>query len=374
MSTKLATLFDVIRNIIFDWCGTLVNDLEAVWKATNQTFEKSGVAPLTLESFRQEFSLPFRPFYERYTPHIEEAQLEEWYLQAFDAEQGSIEPLPHSKAFLEYCQQQEIATFILSSIHPSHFEKHLSLTGFEPYFQETYVGVHDKRQKIHKILETHQLSPDETLFIGDMQHDIDTAKHGKTRSCGVLTGFNSLQQLKASQPDLIVEHLGELQRLLQHHHRELPNEGDPASSADFRIPISTVGALIFDESDKVLMIQTHKWSNKWGIPGGKIQFGETSKDALEREILEETNLRVQDIQFVMVQDAIFSEEFYRKEHFLLLNYTCQALPPLATKLNHEAQTFKWVTLDQALALDLNQPTLALITTVIQQRAKANAIS
>jgi phosphoglycolate phosphatase len=374
MSIKPATLSDVIRNIIFDWCGTLVNDLEAVWKATNQTFEKSGVAPLSLESFRQEFSLPFRPFYERYTPHIEAAQLEEWYLQAFDAEQGSIEPFAHSKAFLDYCQQQNIATFILSSIHASHFEKHLSLTGFESYFRETYVGVHDKRQKIHSLLETHQLSPGETLFVGDMQHDIDAAKHGKTRSCGVLTGFNSLQQLEASEPDLIVEHLGELQRLLHRHQGEMPSEEASTPSSEFRIPISTVGALIFDQSEKVLMIQTHKWSNKWGIPGGKIQFGESSEAALEREILEETNLKVRDIHFVMVQDAIFSEEFYRKEHFLLLNYTCQALPPLDTKLNHEAQTFRWVTLDQALALDLNQPTKALITTVIQQRAKAGATS
>ena len=40
----------MIRNIIFDWCGTLVNDLEAVWKATNQTFQKSGVEALSLET------------------------------------------------------------------------------------------------------------------------------------------------------------------------------------------------------------------------------------------------------------------------------------------------------------------------------------
>ena len=374
MPTKLATLTLVIRNIIFDWCGTLVNDLDAVWKATNQTFKNSGVEPLSLEAFRQEFSLPFRPFYERYTPHIAEEQLEEWYLQAFDAEQGSIEAFAHSEAFLDYCQQQDVVTFVLSSIHPTHFEKHLSLTGFESYFREIYVGVHDKRHKIHEILEKHQLSPDETLFVGDMQHDIETAKHGKTRSCGVLTGFNSHQQLKASQPDLIVEHLGELQRLLHHHKGNLPLEGESTPPSEARIPISTVGALIFDEAERVLMIQTHKWSNKWGIPGGKIQFGETAEAALEREIVEETNLGVKNIRFVMVQDAIFSEEFYRKEHFLLLNYTCQALPPLNTKLNHEAQTFKWLTLDEALHLDLNQPTLTLLKTVINQKALDAATS
>ena len=71
------------------------------------------------------------------------------------------------------------------------------------------------------------------------------------------------------------------------------------------------------------MIRTHKWSNKWGIPGGKIKWGETSEAALRREIKEETGLKVTDIKFVLVQDCIHSKEFYRDAHFVLLNYTCR---------------------------------------------------
>ena len=40
------------------------------------------------------------------------------------------------------------------------------------------------------------------------------------------------------------------------------------------------------------MIRTHKWSNLWGIPGGKIKWGEPSEAALRREIKEETGLAV----------------------------------------------------------------------------------
>ena len=33
----------VIRNIIFDWSGTLVDDLPAVWRATNHVLRQAGV-------------------------------------------------------------------------------------------------------------------------------------------------------------------------------------------------------------------------------------------------------------------------------------------------------------------------------------------
>jgi phosphoglycolate phosphatase len=65
-------------------------------------------------------------------------------------------------------------------------------------------------EKIHEILAENNLKPDETLFIGDMEHDIETAKHGGIHSCAVLTGYNTLEQLRAATPDLIVEHLSEL--------------------------------------------------------------------------------------------------------------------------------------------------------------------
>ncbi len=70
-------------------------------------------------------------------------------------------------------------------------------------------------KKIHAILVENNLKPDETLFIGDMEHDIETAHHGGIHSCAVLTGYNTLDQLRAAKPDLIVEHLGELRRVLE---------------------------------------------------------------------------------------------------------------------------------------------------------------
>jgi ADP-ribose pyrophosphatase YjhB (NUDIX family) len=201
------------------------------------------------------------------------------------------------------------------------------------------------------------------LFIGDMQHDIETAKHGGIHSCAVLTGYNSLAQLRASAPDLIVEHLGELQSILEASGMELKPQPNPESAHAGRHPIVTVGGLIFDATNRVLMIRTQKWSNLWGIPGGKTKFGESSLDALRRELKEETNLDISEIEFVLVQDCIHSQEFYRDEHFVLLNYTCRATGPMDVKLNDEAQEFRWVTLAEAFRLPLNQPTRVLLESI-----------
>ncbi|MFA6546581.1 MAG: NUDIX domain-containing protein, partial [Limisphaerales bacterium] len=203
-----------------------------------------------------------------------------------------------------------------------------------------------------------------TVFIGDMAHDIETAKHGGIHSVAVLTGYNKLPQLRAAAPDLIVEHLGELRDLLTRNGMSLNPQPSTLNSPP--VPISTVGGLIFDDAGRVLMIRTQKWSHLWGIPGGKIKWGERSEDALRRELKEETNLDITDIRFVLVQDCIHSKEFYRDAHFLLLNYTCRAAgsaPPVT--LNEEAEEFRWVTLAEAMAMDLNQPTRVLLEEIMK---------
>ena len=268
---------------------------------------------------------------------------------------------PTRASFWSSAARAKLRTFLLSTVHREHFAVQSAATGFGPFLDKPYVNVWDKREKIHEILEENRLAPDETLFIGDMQHDIETARHGGIHSCAVLTGYNTLEQLRAAKPDLIVEHLGELREVLQQNDLHLK---PPARRfEESHPPIVTVGGLIFNDAGQVLMIRTQKWSNLWGIPGGKIKWGETSVEALRREIKEETGLDVTDIEFVLVQDCIHSKEFYRDAHFVLLNYTCRCAGEPAVKLNDEAREFRWVTVAQALELPLNQPTRKLLLAV-----------
>jgi len=350
----------MIRNIIFDWSGTLVDDLPAVWKATNYVLAQAERSEMTLDQFRAEFSLPFTGFYDRHVPHVPLPQLEEWFHGEFRQVQDSVKELPHAGDFLKFCRDHHIRTFLLSTVHVDHYTVQARETGFGEYLERVYVGVWDKRQKIHEILLENGLNPAETMFVGDMQHDIETAKHGGVHSCAVLTGYNTLNQLRAGEPDVIVEHLGELHQILERTGFELRRF---TRSDEQNVPVATVGGVIFNKQGEALMIRTHKWSNLWGIPGGKIKWGETAEEALRRELKEETDLEIKDIEFVLVQDCIHSKEFYRDAHFVLLNYVCACETGRVVKLNHEAREFRWLPLAEAMSLELNSPTRILLEAV-----------
>lgn len=45
-------------------------------------------------------------------------------------------------------------------------------------------------------------------------------------------------------------------------------------------PLPTVAALVSGPSGRVLLVRTTKWRGLWGVPGGKIEWGEPLEAAL----------------------------------------------------------------------------------------------
>ena len=56
-------------------------------------------------------------------------------------------------------------------VHRDHFAVQAAVTGFDKYLDKPYVNIWDKRKKIAEILAENGLKADETLFIGDMEHE-----------------------------------------------------------------------------------------------------------------------------------------------------------------------------------------------------------
>ena len=131
-------------------------------------------------------------------------------------------------------------------------------------------------------------------------------------------------------------------------------------------PEVAVGALIFNPEGKIFLMKSHKWHNKYVMPGGHIELGETIEAALKREIKEETNLDIHDIEFVCAQEFVFGKEFWKKRHFIFLDYACKTSSK-EVSLNSEGQESVWVSLDEALKLDVEPYTRNTIKEYLKKK-------
>lgn len=87
-------------------------------------------------------------------------------------------------------------------------------------------------------------------------------------------------------------------------------------------PILGVGTVVIEDK-KVLLIRRGKQPGIgiWTIPGGRVNFGESAKDAAVRETGEETGLDVEVVNLVDVVNIILREEDGRVQyHYFLLDY------------------------------------------------------
>jgi nucleoside triphosphatase len=124
-------------------------------------------------------------------------------------------------------------------------------------------------------------------------------------------------------------------------------------------PEPTVGALIFNQEDKVLLLKSDKWRDKYVIPGGHIELGETMEDALRREVKEETGLDIYDIEFASLQEFVFDEAFHEERHFIFIDFVCRT-DSNKVVLNAESQEHVWVSLKEASRLPIDRYTKRLI--------------
>jgi len=207
----------MIKNILFDWSGTLCDDLHLTIHATNYVFKQFGYPELSLEDFRAEFQLPYPEYYERKLPGKAIHEIEAHYRHAFDHSSVQITLIPHARAFLDFCREQGIRCFILTSMDPEAFAGQCHQFGLDSYFEHIHSGIRNKEQYIHGLMEQHGLIAAETAFIGDMQHDIFAAKVAGIKPIAVLTGYNNAQQLEVAEPEIIVPHLAALQNIMQNY-------------------------------------------------------------------------------------------------------------------------------------------------------------
>lgn len=94
-------------------------------------------------------------------------------------------------------------------------------------------------------------------------------------------------------------------------------------------PRVAVGAVVTHQ-DKVLLVLRGQPPAKdmWAIPGGSVNLGETLQAAAEREVLEETGLKIKAGEVIYTFDAIVHDEAGRVQfHYVILDLKGEALDP-----------------------------------------------
>ncbi len=120
-------------------------------------------------------------------------------------------------------------------------------------------------------------------------------------------------------------------------------------------PEPVVGAFILNPQGKLFLMKSHKWKDRYVVPGGHIELGEKIEEALQREVMEETTLTVSDPKFLCIHEFISEEGFHTKKHMLFLNFLVKTKSTNVT-LNDEAEAYIWVTIEEALKLPLEKYT------------------
>lgn len=116
-----------------------------------------------------------------------------------------------------------------------------------------------------------------------------------------------------------------------------------------------VGAVIWNDQGEVLLVNRANTprQHEWSLPGGRVEFGETIKAALVREIWEETGLAIE------ITGLLDVTELIDEAHYVLVDFTARALPgkPVA---GSDARDARWFSPSEIAKLELWSETRRVI--------------
>ena len=190
------------KMIIFDWNGTLIDDVWLNLNAINGVLEKRKLKPITIEYYRENFLFPVSVFYKELGLDVEK----EWdeitkefgnlYLSGID----KVKLFPDVVSSLEELKKAGIETGIFSAMEHKMLNRHVEMLRISQYFRfiegiENYYA-EGKTHLCKKILEKSGYSERELLFVGDTCHDYETAKTIGCDTALISRGHNTAEILR----------------------------------------------------------------------------------------------------------------------------------------------------------------------------------
>lgn len=208
--------FSGIEHLVFDWNGTLIDDIALAVNAVNRCGERYAVPPIDTARYRALFDFPIADFYAALGFDLQRtpfAQIVAHYLEHFDRNVAHC-PL-HDGVFeiLEAAREAGIGVSIVSASHCDVLLHTLDAKGLYGRF-EHIVGL-SHNQATSKTAEALLLQKrlgtpaNRTLFIGDTLHDYDVARAVGWKPLLVSTGHQDASRLQRADAPVFGS-LGEL--------------------------------------------------------------------------------------------------------------------------------------------------------------------
>ena len=107
-------------------------------------------------------------------------------------------------------------------------------------------------------------------------------------------------------------------------------------------------ATIFDETREKVLLTQRMDNGRWCLPGGHMESGESAAEACEREVWEETGLKVRATRLLGVYsnpDQLVIYKDGNKAFFVVLNFEAQVLEG-ELGLSDETTAFGWFSLKE----------------------------
>ncbi len=171
------------KHIIWDWNGTILNDVDISIQAMAKVLEEKGFPAVSKERYREIFGFPISQYYHRLglsSCEIEHKEISTQYHKNYD---DLFDSCKLHIGFLDLYREtknQGMKHSILSAAQQEWLVSKLDYFGIKSYFEHVF-GLQSftalsKVQRGKELLEVSGFNAKDTVLIGDTDHDVEVAK------------------------------------------------------------------------------------------------------------------------------------------------------------------------------------------------------
>jgi 8-oxo-dGTP diphosphatase len=141
--------------------------------------------------------------------------------------------------------------------------------------------------------------------------------------------------------------------------------------------VKAVGAVVFDEEGRILLVRRGRppLAGSWTLPGGRLEAGESPAQAIEREVFEETGLRVHAERLVATVPVAAEGYSYEIDEYLCVLEPSAGGDPQspgpapAPRAGDDAEDACWATRSELEGLGVREQAVAVIDDARGLRAR-----